>query len=155
MSTKKLKTMTETPATTVDDCRIINLEHHPHSYGTLTVAQNSNALPFAIKRIYYIYDIPTDSTRGGHSHFTEQCILTAVGGCFDVSVFDGKNKKTFTLKRPFEGLYIPPGIWRTMENFSSGCIVLVLSSIKFDEKDYVRDMDHFTELKQNTFDKHL
>lgn len=135
--------------TSVDDCRIINLEHHPHRYGTLTVAQNSNILPFAIRRIYYIYDIPTDSERGGHSHHQEQCLLTAACGCFDVCVSDGSRTKTFTLKRPYEGLYIPPGIWRTMCNFSSGCIVLALSSTKYDETDYIRSYERFIELKNN------
>lgn len=139
------------PQTSVDDCRIIRLRHFPHIQGTLTAVQNSDEIPFAIKRIFYIYDIPTDSNRGGHSHWEEQQLLIAASGCFDVDVSDGTQSKVFTLKRPFEALYIPPGLWRTMENFSSGAIVLALSSTKFDENDYVRDYDRFIELKKNNY----
>lgn len=134
--------------TSVEDCRIIRLRHFPHIQGTLTAVQNSDEIPFAIKRIYYIYDIPTDAERGGHSHHNEQRLLIAASGCFDVNISDGINWKTFTLKRPFEALYIPPGLWRTLTNFSSGAIVLALSSTKFDENDYVRDYDRFVELKK-------
>lgn len=141
--------MTEHPSTTIDDCRIIRLEHHPDSCGTLTVAQNSDAIPFAIRRLYYIYDIPSDAERGGHSHHCEQRLLVAVAGCFDVKVCDGVSWRTFTLKRPSEALYIPAGLWRTLENFSAGSVVLALSSTKFDENDYVRDFDEFVKLKKS------
>jgi len=140
------------PNTTVDDCRIIKLQHSPHVQGTLTAVQNSDEIPFAIKRVYYIYDIPTDAERGGHSHHNEQRLLVAASGCFDVKVCDGKQWKTFTLKRPFEALYIPSGIWRTLENFSSGSIVLALSSTIFDENDYVRDFSTFKKLKNHLID---
>lgn len=133
--------------TTVADCRLIKLENHKSDMGSLTVAQNSNRIPFAIQRIYYIYDIPTDSERGGHSHILEQRLLIAVTGCFDVKVCDGKSWRTFTLKHPDEALYIPPGLWRVLDNFSSGSVVLALSSTKFDERDYVRDFKQFVESK--------
>ncbi len=133
--------------TTVDDCRLINLATFPHEIGSLTVAQNSNEIPFAIQRIYYIYDIPSTAERGGHSHHREQRLLLAVSGCFDVRVSDGRQWRTFTLRRPNEALYIPPGLWRTLDNFSSGSVVLALSSTKFDENDYVRDFDDFLKLK--------
>lgn len=145
--------ISKTPATTVDDCRIISLERHPHCHGTLTVAQNSDELPFAIKRIYYIYDIPTDTNRGGHCHNTDQCIIVATAGCFDVSVSDGRASRTFTLRRPYEGLYIPAGIWDSLSGFSSGCIALVLSSTNFDENDYIRRYDDFVEAKRKAFEE--
>lgn len=139
--------MNNHPMTTVDDCRLISLERHPHCRGSLTVAQNSDELPFAIRRIFYIYDIPAEAERGGHSHYREQQLIVAASGCFDVKIFDGQRWRTFTLKRPYDALYIPPGLWRTIDSFSSGSIVLTLSSILFDEADYVRDIDDFIKLK--------
>lgn len=140
--------MAETPEmTTVDDCRVVKIEHHPHRLGTLTVAQNSGDLPFDIRRIYYIYDIPTGSERGGHSHIQQESMIMAVGGSFDVLVSDGINQKKFTLNRPYEGLYIPKGIWRSIDNFSSGSIVLVLASTDYSEDDYIRSYEDFVTTK--------
>lgn len=140
--------MAETPEmTTVDDCRVVKIEHHPHRLGTLTVAQNSGNLPFDIRRIYYIYDIPTGSERGGHSHIQQESMIMAVGGSFDVLVSDGVNQKKFTLNRPYEGLYIPKGIWRSIDNFSSGSIVLVLASTDYSEDDYIRSYEDFVTSK--------
>ena len=140
--------MAETPEmTTVDDCRVVKIEHHPHRLGTLTVAQNSGDLPFDIRRIYYIYDIPTGSERGGHSHIQQESMIMAVGGSFDVLVSDGINQKKFTLNRPYEGLYIPKGIWRSIDNFSSGSIVLVLASTDYSEDDYIRSYEDFVTSK--------
>lgn len=140
--------MAETPEmTTVDDCRVVKIEHHPHRLGTLTVAQNSGDLPFDIRRIYYIYDIPTGSERGGHSHIQQESMIMAVGGSFDVLVSDGVNQKKFTLNRPYEGLYIPKGIWRSIDNFSSGSIVLVLASTDYSEDDYIRSYEDFVTTK--------
>lgn len=140
-------TMNSHETANISECRILTLPHHPHEMGTLTVAQNSDGLPFAIKRIFYIYDIPADSERGGHSHHVEQQLIIAVGGCFDVRVSDGRNERIFTLRRPYEGLYIPAGIWRSLHNFSSGSVCLTLSSTKFNENDYVRHYDDFLKLK--------
>lgn len=140
--------MAETPEmTTVDDCRVVKIEHHPHRLGTLTVAQNSGDLPFDIRRIYYIYDIPTGSERGGHSHIQQESMIMAVGGSFDVLVSDGVNQRKFTLNRPYEGLYIPKGIWRSIDNFSSGSIVLVLASTDYSEDDYIRSYEDFVTTK--------
>lgn len=140
--------MAETPEmTTVDDCRVVKIERHPHRLGTLTVAQNSGKLPFDIRRIYYIYDIPTGSERGGHSHIQQESMIMAVGGSFDVLVSDGVNQKKFTLNRPYEGLYIPKGIWRSIDNFSSGSIVLVLASTDYSEDDYIRSYEDFVTTK--------
>lgn len=140
--------MAETPEmTTVDDCKVVKIEHHPHRLGTLTVAQNSGDLPFDIRRIYYIYDIPTGSERGGHSHIQQESMIMAVGGSFDVLVSDGVNQRKFTLNRPYEGLYIPKGIWRSIDNFSSGSIVLVLASTDYSEDDYIRSYEDFVTTK--------
>lgn len=140
--------MVETPEmTTIDDCRVVKIEHHPHRLGTLTVAQNSGKLPVDIRRIYYIYDIPTGSERGGHSHIQQESMIMAVGGSFDVLVSDGVNQKKFTLNRPYEGLYIPKGIWRSIDNFSSGSIVLVLASTDYSEDDYIRSYEDFVTTK--------
>lgn len=131
----------------ISRCHIINLSHIGHPYGTLTVAQNSGELPFAIRRVFYIYDIPTDSLRGGHSHHKEQQLIIAAAGCFDVTVDDGTSKQTYTLRRPYEALYVPAGIWRSMHGFSAGSVCLTLSSTDYDETDYVRRYDKFLELK--------
>lgn len=133
--------------TTVDDCRVIKIDRHHHHLGTLTVVQNSGQLPFDVRRIYYIYDIPTESERGGHSHIEQESLIMAVGGSFDVLVSDGVQTKKFTLNRPYEGLYIPRGIWRSIDNFSSGSIVLVLASNDYCEDDYIRSYDDFVASK--------
>lgn len=139
--------MSKIPGSVVDDCRIISIERHPHRQGTLTVAQNSGTLPFDLRRIYYIYDIPANSERGGHAHIEQESLVMAVGGSFDVTVSDGGKTKKFTLNRPYEGLYIPAGIWRHIDNFSSGSIVLVLASTDFSEDDYIRNFEDFVTAK--------
>lgn len=133
--------------TKIDDCRMIRLRRHESDMGALTVAQNSGDLPFAIRRVYYIYDIPAGAERGGHSHHEEESLLVATSGCFDVNICDGREWKVFTLRNPSEGLYVPAGIWREMCNFSAGSVVLVLSSTKFNENDYVRDFTDFKKLR--------
>ncbi len=140
--------LTDHPATTIDDCRIINLNRNHHQMGTLTVAENSDALPFAIRRVFYIYDIPAGAERGGHSHHMEEQLIIAACGCFDIVISDGRNQRTLTMRKPYEGLYIPAGIWRSLHNFSSGSVCLTLCSTKFDESDYVRHFDDFLKLKQ-------
>lgn len=126
----------------IDDCRIIALRSLEGDYGSLTVAENQS-LPFAVRRVYYLYDIPSGSSRGGHSHRTEHRLIAAISGCFDVKVDDGYQSKVFTLRTPFDVLYVPPGIWRTLYGFSSGSVVLGLCSAEFSEDDYVRDYDVF------------
>ncbi len=131
---------------TVDDCRIIKLETHANARGNIAVAKES-PLPFAIRRVFYIYDIPSGTDRGGHSHLEEHEYVVGVSGSFEVTVDDGAARRTFTLNRPNEGLYIPPGIWTTLHNFSSGCVVLSLSSDNFNESNYIRDYDRFLKTK--------
>lgn len=130
----------------VADCRIITLCSIPNEQGTLTVVENSSKLPFAIRRIYYLYDVPTGAERGGHSHYREERLLVAAAGCFDVRVSDGLQWRTFTLRSPKEALYIPAGLWRVLDNFSSGSICLALSSMRYDAADYVRSYSKFLEL---------
>lgn len=110
--------------------------------GNLSVIEN-DVIPFQIKRVYYLYDVPAGAERGGHSHKEQQEFLIALSGSFDVILNDGEVQKTVTLNKPFEGLLIPNGIWRELKNFSSGAVCLVVASDVFDEADYIRDFDDF------------
>lgn len=130
----------------LDNCRIVDLPRIRHDNGSLTFFQNSPEAPFTVRRVFYLYDIPGDSERGGHSHHRAQELIVALSGCFDVVLNDGHQSRRFTLNRPYRGLYIPAGIWRELNNFSSGSVCLVLTSEKFDEDDYVREFDRFLEL---------
>ena len=121
--------------------------HDPR--GNLTFVQNGKEIPFDLCRAYWIYDVPAGEERGGHSHVAMKQLLVAVGGSFNVNVCDGFNWRTYTLNRPFEGLFIPPGIWRTLDNFSSGAVCLALVSNAYDESDYVREFEEFKRLAQN------
>ena len=118
--------------------------HDPR--GNLSVIEN-NIIPFEIKRVYYLYDVPSGAERGGHSHKEQQEILIALSGSFDVILNDGTQEKTITLNKPFEGLLIANGIWRELKNFSSGAVCLVIASDVFEEQDYIRDFDHFLKSK--------
>ena len=133
----------------VSACKIITLERHHHDNGNLTVVEDNNEIPFKIERTYYLYDIPGGIERGGHSHKALYQLVVAISGSFDVVIEDGKDKKTVTLNRPYEGLLIVPGIWRTLDNFSSGAVCAVIASEKYDESDYVRDYNDFLELTAN------
>ncbi|MWB96519.1 WxcM-like domain-containing protein [Flavobacterium sp. GA093] len=112
--------------------------------GNIAVIEN-DTIPFEIKRVYYLYDIPSSSVRGGHSHKKLQQILIAISGSFDVVLKDGKKEKTITLNKPDRGLLIKNNIWRELENFSSGAVCLVLASEVFDEEEYIRDYNEFLE----------
>lgn len=115
--------------------------------GNLGFIQN-NILPFEFKRVYYLFDVPSTAFRGGHSHINQQEIIIALTGSFEVTLNDGTNKKTFFLNKPNIGLHIPTGIWRELQNFSSGSVCLVLASDVFEEEDYIRDFDAFMESKK-------
>ncbi len=127
----------------IDKCEIINLPKIEDARGNLTFIEEESLIPFAIKRVYYLYDVPGGSERGGHAHIELNQLIIALAGSFDVELDDGKTKKTFTLNRPYEGLYICPGIWRELKNFSSGSVCLVLASNLYSEDDYYRDYDQF------------
>ena len=132
----------------INNLQIINIPKisDPKGRGNLSFIEK-NIIPFKIKRVYYLYDVPSDGSRGGHAHKKLNQFLIALSGSFDVKVDDGSSKKTFTLNKPNKGLYIPNGIWREMENFSSGAICLVLASDYFDESDYFREYKRFIKFK--------
>lgn len=135
-------------STRINDCRIITLKRHHHANGNLTAVNNGVDLPFNIQRTFYIYDVPGGAERGGHSHYTCHEFIIAISGSFDVTIDDGHDRFTYTLNRPYQGLLVVPGIWRTLQNFSSGSVCLALASHHFDEEDYVREYETFCRLKQ-------
>ena len=130
----------------VEDCELIELGKNHHANGNLTVVENGMQVPFDIKRVYYLYDVPGGEERGGHSHKALKQFIVAISGAFDVVIDDGINQRTITLNRPYQGLLIVPGIWRVINNFSSGAVCLVLASEHYDEADYVRDYQEFMQL---------
>jgi hypothetical protein len=132
------------------DCVILPLEKIHNRAGNLTVVEGRKHLPFDVRRVYYLYDIPGGETRGGHGHKELFQFIVAAGGSFDVLLDDGINKKVVTLNRPNYGLLVVPGIWRELLEFSSGSVCLVLASHKYDETDYIREYTQFKELKCKT-----
>ena len=134
-------------ASTVSDCHVIDLPKIYIPSGNITAVNNEVEIPFAIKRVYYLYDVPGGESRGGHAHKALQQLIVAASGSFDISLNDGVNKITFSLSRPYKGLYVPPGLWRELNNFSSGAICLVLASTFYTEDDYIRDFAQFIEYK--------
>jgi len=133
--------------TTVFDCSLIEMDKHHSNIGNITVVENNKTIPFSVKRVYYLYDIPGGEERGGHAHKELKQLLVAASGSFDVVLDDGDVKRTVTLNRPYYGLLIVPGIWRELNNFSSGAICLVLASEKYEEIDYLRDYNEFIIIK--------
>jgi len=122
---------------------IINLPKIEDERGNLTFIEEENHIPFKIKRVYWIYDVPGGQKRGGHAFKEQQEFIVALSGSFDVVIDDGKQKQTFSLNRSYYGLYIPNGLWREMNNFSTNSLALVLSSTEFSEDDYIRDYAAF------------
>ena len=116
------------------------------SRGNISFIENSIHVPYDIKRVYYLYDIPANSKRGGHAHRTTQQTIIAVSGSFDVHIDNGKEKLTIHLNRPYEGLLLPNMIWREIDNFSSGSNCLVIASELYDEKEYIRDYSNFKKM---------
>ena len=127
----------------VYDCSIIELDKHHHEKGNITVVENDISVPFCIKRVYYLYDVPGGESRGGHAHKGLYQLIVAASGSFTVTLDDGKVKRTFLLNRPYQALMVVPGIWRTLDDFSSGAVCLVLASECYTEEDYIRDYDEF------------
>lgn len=133
---------------TVFDCSLLEISKINNEAGNLTILENGLNIPFDVKRIYYLYDVPSGSARGGHAHIELEQYIIAATGSYDVILDDGKNKKKFTLNRPNLALHILPGMWRELDNFSSGSISLVLASKLYDEKDYIRDYNQFLNYKR-------
>ena len=132
--------------TRLSECRIVELPKIMDERGNLTFIEGGNHLPFDIKRVYYLYDVPGGATRGGHAHRKLEQFLIAAMGSFDVILDDGFESRRFHLNRSYYGLYIPRMIWREMSNFSSGSVCLTLASSPYDESDYIRDHHVFKNL---------
>lgn len=133
--------------TTVYDCSILHLPQIHNRAGNLTAVENLKSIPFDIKRVYYLYDVPGGEGRGGHSHKKLQQIVIAASGSFDVILDDSISRKVVHLNRPHLGLHIVPGLWRELVNFSSGAICLVLATELYDERDYIRNYIKFISYK--------
>jgi hypothetical protein len=130
-------------SSTVYNCSILEIDKHHNVQGNISVVENGTTVPFDVKRVYYLYDVPGGESRAGHAHIELQQLIIAASGSFDITLDDGKLKRTFTLNRPYHGLLIVPGIWREIDNFSSGSVCLVLASTGYNEADYIRDYKEF------------
>jgi len=133
----------------VFDCSILEMPRHTNRAGNISIAENNINLPFKVKRVFYIYDIPGGEDRGAHAHKECHQFLIAASGSFEIEMDDGKTKRTVTLNRPYYGLHIPPGIWAAEKGFSSGAICLVLASQGYNEDDYLREYEDFVKHKNN------
>ena len=138
----------------VFDCTMVELDkHHSDRKGNLTVVENGNpsigqgTLPFDVKRVYYLYDVPGGENRGSHAHKDLSQLIIAASGSFRVTLDDGKCKRSFFLNRPYQGLYVKPGMWRDLEDFSSGAVCMVLASEVYQAEDYIRDYDEFIKFR--------
>ncbi len=130
-------------ALNIENCKIIELPKINEPRGNLTFVEGGNHIPFDIRRVYYLYDVPGGAERGGHAHKGLHQLIVAMSGSFDVVLDDGRNKKRFHLNRSYFGLYVCPMIWRELDNFSSGSVCLVLASNIYEESDYYRDYDEY------------
>lgn len=127
----------------LSECKIINFPVVHDVRGNLSFIEENRQIPFQIKRVYYLYDVPSGATRGGHAHKALHQVVIALSGSFEIILDDGYNKRSFFLNRPHYGIYIPPRVWRELENFSSNSVALSLVSEVYDESDYIRNYDAF------------
>lgn len=134
---------------TIKDIRMVVLPKISDPRGNLSFAEQENHIPFEIKRTYWIYDVPGGESRGGHAYKETDEFIIAISGSFDVVVDDGKNRKTLTLNRSYFGLYIPRGLWRTIENISTNSLALEFASTSYDRSDYVEDYVEYKKMRQN------
>ncbi len=134
--------------TTIDDCKLIDLRKISDPRGNLTPVEGAQDIPFDIKRVYYLYDVPSGQSRGGHAHKELQQLIVAANGSFTITLADGQNKRSYTLNRPYQGLLIVPGIWRVLDDFSSGAVLLCLASEHYEEADYIRNYREFKKYKR-------
>lgn len=133
----------------MDNPEIIELPKFLDSRGNLSFIEQETHIPFIIKRTYWLYDVPGGECRGGHAYRENQELIVALSGSFDVFLDDGQHKRVYTLNRSYYGLYVPKGLWREMDNFSTNSLALVLSSTEYDANDYIRDYDEFLSMKKN------
>lgn len=133
---------------TIKECKIVDLRKISDPRGNLTPIEGGIDMPFDIKRIYYLYDVPSGESRGAHAHKDLQQLIIAANGSFTITLDDGINKKAFTLNRPYQGLLIVPGIWRDLDDFSSGAVLLCLASEHYISEDYIRDYEEFLKYKK-------
>lgn len=134
----------------VYDCTIVDLPKIHNVAGNITAINNGDGIiPFEIQRLYYLYDVPGGVGRGAHAHKELEQLIVAASGSFDITLNDGTTKRTFQLSKPYYGLYMPSGLWRELNNFSSGAICLVLASHRYDEHDYIRNIKQFKEFKND------
>lgn len=129
--------------------QLINLPKFIDNRGNLSFVEQINHIPFAIKRTYWLYDVPGGESRGGHAYRENEEFIIALSGSFDVVLDDGMERKKFSLNRSYYGLYVPKGLWREMENFATNSVALILSSTDFDKQDYVRNYDEYLIMKRN------
>ena len=134
---------------TIEDVKLVELPKFTDPRGNLSFVEQNNHIPFEIKRTYWLYDVPGGECRGGHAYRETEEFVIAMSGSFDVTVDDGKEKKAFHLNRSYYGLYIPKGLWREMENFSTNSLALEFASTPYNPDDYVRDYDEFLKLKSD------
>lgn len=132
---------------TVEDCLVVEVPIVHNETGNISVLENNTNIPFDIKRVYYLYDVPMGAERGGHGHFELQQYVVAASGSFTFVLDDGQNKKEVFLNHPNKALHIKPGIWREMKDFSSGSVCLVLASHQYDETDYIRNYDDYQKFR--------
>lgn len=145
---KPLKPIEPVAKYNVFDCTMVELDrHHSDRKGNLTVVENGQTLPFDVKRVYYLYDVPGGENRGAHAHKELSQLIIAASGSFNVTLDDGKCKRSFFLNRPYQGLYVKPGMWRDLEDFSSGAVCMVLASDVYMSDDYIRDYNRFLEYR--------
>jgi dTDP-4-dehydrorhamnose 3,5-epimerase-like enzyme len=130
----------------MENCRIIDLPKIADARGNLTFIESGRHTPFEIRRTYYLYDVPGGASRAAHAHRELHQLMIAMAGSFDVTLDDGHTKKKFHLNRSYFGLYIPPMVWRDLDNFSSGSVCMVLASDFYDEEEYIRDYGEFQTL---------
>jgi len=135
--------------TSIYDCSMLEIDKHHNEKGNISVIENDRTIPFSIERVYYLYDVPGGESRGGHAHKKLQQFVVAVSGSFDVTVDDGESRRTFTVNRPYRGVLVVPGIWRELDNFSSGSVCLVLASTEYLEDDYIRDYNSLKNIRND------
>jgi len=133
----------------ISEVKLLNLPKIEDPRGNLTVIEQEKHIPFQIKRVYWIYDVPGGQIRGGHAFKEQQELVVALSGSFDVAIHDGNNEKRYHLNRSYFGLFIPNGLWRFMDNFSTNSVALVLSSTPYNEDDYIMEFSDFIEFKKN------